>query len=194
MEEKWSFKRELWRKTVHLCSIFVVFLYFVMRDLYSREIALLSLLFVLLLFMIYEFMRLKIKLKLPFSDLARLKEKNKINAGIYEISGILISFAVFEENIALSASLMVIVGDVVVGLLRHRKNIKKSWNRRLYKSAMFIEFLVNFVLAFLVLQTFLVSFVMALVAVGAEAMFDSEDNLAIPLFAGFAGQMILWVI
>ncbi len=194
MEEKWSFRRELWRKTIHISSIFVVILYFIMKDYYSKEVGLLFLLFMLILFMVYEFMRLKIKLKLPFSDLARFKEKNKVTAGIYLICGIIISFAVLDEKIALASVLMVIIGDVVVGLLRHRKNIKRSWNRRLYKSAMFVEFFVNFLLAWFILYNFWISFVMALVAVSAEAMFDSEDNLVIPLFAGFVGQMLLWVI
>ena len=194
MEENWSFRRELLRKAIHISSIFIVILYFIMKDYYSKDIGLLSLLFILILFMLYEFMRLKIKLKLPFSDLTRLKEKNKVTSGIYLISGIIISFSVLDEKIALACVLMVIFGDVVVGLMRHKKNITRAWNKRLYKSAMVVEFFVNFLLAWFVLYNFWISFVMALVAVGTEAMFDSEDNLAIPLFAGFVGQMLLWVI
>src|SRR3989338_6649938 len=101
MEENWSFRRELLRKAIHISSIFIVILYFIMKDYYSKDIGLLSLLFILILFMLYEFMRLKIKLKLPFSDLTRLKEKNKVTSGIYLISGIIISFSVLDEKILL---------------------------------------------------------------------------------------------
>lgn len=195
MEVKWSFRREILRKALHMSSIFVIILYFILKELYSKEIALLTLLFILLLFMVYEIMRLKAKnIKLPFSDVARYKERSKFTAGIYVIVSILITFAVFDEKIALSACLMLIFGDVVVGLLRHKKNIKRSWNRRLYKSAMFVEFIFDFVLAMLVLNMFWVSFVMAGVAVASEAIFDAEDNLAIPIFSGFVGQMVLLVM
>lgn len=195
MQEKWSFRREILRKALHMSSIFVVLLYLILKEYYSKEIALLSLLFILLLFMIYEIIRLKVKnIRLPFSDVARYKEKSKFTSGIYVIASILICFAVFDEKIAISAILMLIFGDVVVGLLRHKKNIKKSWNRRIYKSAIFVEFLVDFGLAWFVLEMFWVSFFMAAVAVASEAIFDSEDNLAIPIFSGFVGQMILLVM
>ena len=191
---RWTRKSELGRKLIHLSSILLIFLYNIIDKYYDKTIALFSLTVVLIGALIYEYLRLRLKMKLPLSEFARFREKNKHTGLIYSVSGIVISFAVFDYNVALAAVLMGIFGDLVVGLLHGFRNDVFIGRKRRNASELIVEFIVNFTVGIIVLHNVFIVLMMAMVATAIEAMFENEDNLAIPLFSGFFGQILFWLI
>ena len=196
----WNLKNEIARKAVHLSAILLLLLYILIKDILvkdssGKEIGLFVLMTFLILALIYEYLRLNLKWKLPLSELTRLREKNKHTSSIYMLAGIILSLAVFDERVAYASVLMGIFGDFVVGILHGSRIVSFTYTkkkRRWYE--LLIEFIVNFVVGIVVLPNFIAVFFMAIVATIVELLFDSEDNLAIPVFSGFVGQLVLWIL
>ena len=196
-----SFKSEIGRKMLHLSALLLLALYLIVKNIllegkpYAKEAALFVLMLFLLGSLIYEYLRLNLKWKLPLSELTRLRERNKHTGMVYMISGMILSLAVFEENIAFAAILMAIFGDFVVGIMHGARVVgfySGQKKRKAYE--LLIEFIVNFIVGIVILHNFWVIFLMALTATVVEMLFDSEDNLAIPVFAGALGQVLYWLI
>lgn len=191
----WSFRNELARKMLHLSVILLLILYIIVKNSYGKEVGLFVLMTLLIIALIYEYLRLNLKLKLPLSELTRLREKNKHSGLIYMVSGLILSLAVFEEKIAYAAILMGIFGDFVVGLLHGARIVGFSYIKKRRKPyELFIEFVVNFIVGIVILPEFFVILFMAITATIVELMFDQEDNLAIPIFSGFVGQLLSLII
>ena len=64
-EVKWNFKQELARKSVHIFAISILFVYFIVSDLFSKSIALLILASILVLSLEFEYLRIEIGNKIP---------------------------------------------------------------------------------------------------------------------------------
>ena len=191
----YNFRTELARKALHISAIIILLLFIVIKKSYGKDIGLFVLMILLVISLIYEYLRLNLKLKLPLSELTRLREKNRHTGLIYMIAGILLSLAVFDEKVAYAAILMGIFGDFIVGLLHGARIIGFAYvkkKRKFYE--LVIEFMVNFIVGIVVLHNVFVIALMALTATIVELMFDQEDNLAIPVFSGFVGQLLLWII
>ncbi|MEK6973742.1 MAG: hypothetical protein AABW41_00640 [Nanoarchaeota archaeon] len=191
----YNFRTELARKALHISAIIILLLFIVIKKSYGKDIGLFVLMILLVISLIYEYLRLNLKLKLPLSELTRLREKNRHTGLIYMIAGILLSLAVFDEKVAYAAILMGIFGDFIVGLLHGARIIGFAYvkkKRKFYE--LVIEVMVNFIVGIVVLHNVFVIALMALTATIVELMFDQEDNLAIPVFSGFVGQLLLWII
>ena len=101
-----------------------------------------------------------------------------------------------QPNIALAAMLMTIFGDMaaaLIGIFFGKKNIHskttKTWE------GFFAELIVNILVVILLIDNFAIGLAMALTAAFVETFFDHvDDNLAVPVSAGFVGQIITKII
>ena len=126
----WGFFHEIGRKIIHITILIVLAAYFfIQRNLISagrsavlaKQLALLFLVALLIIFLILEYFRLELNWKMPFfSQFIRPKEQNKMYGVIDFLSATIISLAVFDPKIALAALLMTTFGDMVAALVGKR--------------------------------------------------------------------------
>lgn len=140
-----------------------------------------------------EYFRIIRKKKIPiFHIFFRNREKNKLAGYIYFIIGAIIVLAVFDFRIALVALLMTTFGDMAAALFG--MHFGKHWLKKIPNTAwegIIAEFVVNLIIGFILLNNFWVIISMALVATYVETVFThADDNLTIPFFAGFVGQIM----
>ena len=198
----WSFFHEIGRKIIHITILIVLAAYFIIQDsmvsagytaVLAKQVALLSLVALLIIFLILEYLRLELGWRMPFfSQFIRPKEQNRMYGVIYFLSATIISLAVFNKEIALAALLMTTFGDMVAALIG-----KKYGTTLIYRNKTWAGFLAemgtNLVVGFLVLDSIYVILGMAIVATVVETLVDElDDNLLIPILSGFAGQIIIF--
>lgn len=195
MEKRFAF--ELRRKAVHVFSLLYILIYLFFREYWGHSIALLALTFVLIFFFGMEYFRVKKRKKIPlFHIFWREKEKNRLGGQVYFLLGAIIAFAVFDFRIAIAALLMTTFGDMAAALIgipfgRHylKKEKDRAWE------GIIAQFVVDVVIGFLLLESWFVILGMALVATWVETKFAHvDDNLSIPVFAGFVGMVLKMII
>ncbi|MFW6450473.1 MAG: diacylglycerol/polyprenol kinase family protein [Nanoarchaeota archaeon] len=206
----WDFKRELARKVIHLLSIFILLIYFGVSLKFGENVALIALTFILILFIEVEYLRLEWVKNLPllkriWNYVLREKEKDKIGGDIFFLIGAILVLAVFDTKIAVTAILMTIFGDLSAALFGSRfghnyltRFPEKAWE------GIFAELIVNIIVGFVVLISLFemslfvalpVLFIMSVTATFVETIVTRiDDNLLIPLFSGFNGQVIFFLI
>jgi len=188
----WGLFHEIGRKIIHITILVVLAAYFIIQDKLGKQVALLFLVALLILFLVLEYFRIEIGWKMPFfAQFIRPKEQNKVYGVIYFLSAAIISLAVFDYKIALAALLMTTFGDMVAALVG-----KKYGTTLIYRNKTWAGFLAelgtNLIVGILILDNIYVILGMAFVATIVETMVDElDDNLLIPIFSGFAGQIIL---
>ena len=157
------------------------------------------------------------------NNFRREKELGRVGAEIYLILGVIISLAVYDTVIAVAAILMMVFGDLSAALVgrkygRHRPSVfggEKSLEGAL--ACLLVNLLTGFIYfggpaAILWQQDFalrtpgvtfsgpgfsccwLVPIMSAAAALSELALDRIDDNLSIPLIAGFAGQLTMTVI
>jgi dolichol kinase len=149
-----------------------------------------------LVLMEMEYIRLEVKPKLPnHLNIFREREKNNVTGSIFFIAATIITFAVFDYTIAILALMLTVFGDLASALVgikfgKHKIFHKKSFEGFLAGLAM------NLVVGLLILPSYPAIFIsMALVASIVELMTGKlDDNLTVPLFAGFTGQIIAYTL
>ena len=183
------------RKIFHIFTVIYIMLYYLLDKYFGQRDALFSLILILIFLAFLEFLQMKYRFRIPFfSQLYRENEKKTFSGSIYLLVGMIISFAVFDFPIAAAASLMMIFGDsasALVGRLgNHRMDhIKVSWE------GIIAEFAVDIAAGFIFLNNIPVILAMAFCATTVETLLVSvDDNLAVPLVAGFAGQSLLFLM
>ncbi len=183
------------RRLFHLLFGFTLIGVLFLTRIFPKQNVLFFLLFVLLLFFQIEFFRLELQRPIPFLHaLWREQEQKKVGSEIFFLIGGIFVIAFFDFSIALTALLMTTFGDLVSSIVGehfhyfHIKHSFKSWE------AACAEFLVDLVLGLLFLPG-IIAFVMAFTATAVEILSTQlDDNLLVPLFAGFNGQIILWLL
>ena len=198
----WGVFHEIGRKIIHITILVVLAAYFVIQKniinagytaTLAKQVALLFLVTLLIIFLILEYFRLELGWKMPFfSQFIRPKEQNKMYGVIYFLSATIISLAVFDSMVALAALLMTTFGDMTAALVG-----KKYGTTLIYRNKTWAGFLaelgINLIVGFLILDNIYVILGMAFVATIVETLVDElDDNLLIPIFSGFAGQIILF--
>jgi len=122
---------ELRRKAVHAAgSVIAIAYYFI-----DRETAIFGLAIINAILIIVEWQRLNGKMRLP-EILLRPHEKNQIGAYIYFQVAALISIIFFEKTIAITAILMLSLGDTASGLsgaLLNKGNVRYSRKKFMIK-------------------------------------------------------------
>jgi phytol kinase len=201
----WNFKRELARKFVHLLSIFILLIYFIASDAFNKRIAMVILVFVLTIFLELEYLRIELGGKIPilkniWKYVRRKKEENRLGGDVFFLLGAIIVLSVFEIKVAVAAILMTTFGDMAAALVGKRFGSHKFLKNKSLEGTT-AEFFIDIIIGFLVflwgniaipgLEPFAVILVMALTATFVETVASKiDDNLLIPVFAGFSGQIV----
>ncbi len=186
---------EIKRKLVHISSIFYIIIYCLIKEFFSQSAAILVLVFILICLSFLEFLKMKFNKKIPFfHHLYRENERNTISGSIYLILGVIIAFSAFEFNIAVTAILMMIFGDTasaIIGKFGSHKidHLRCSWE------GIVAELVVDLAVGFIFLNNIIVILFMAIIATIVETLLKPvDDNLAIPVVAGFAGQALMMIL
>ena len=198
----WGFFHEIGRKIIHITILIVLAAYFVIQDslvsagytaALAKQVALLFLVALLIIFLVLEYFRLELGWRMPFfSQFIRPKEQNRMYGVIYFLSATIISLAVFDYKIALAALLMTTFGDMVAALVGKKYGTTLIYRNKTW-AGFFGELITNLIVGFLILDKIYVILGMAFVATIVETLVDElDDNLLIPIFSGFAGQIILF--
>ena len=109
----WSLRHELGRKSIHLSILLVIFGYFYVWEQTTQQIALLSLVGVLIVFLVMEFLRLELNLAIPILEsIIRPKEQRRMYGAINFLLATIICLAIFDFRIGLAALLMTTFGDM----------------------------------------------------------------------------------
>jgi len=204
----WNLAKELWRKSIHLAILVVLILYHLILQRFDKQMALLMLTAFLILLLVLEYVRLELGKKMPLLSLfIRSKESYRMYGAVYFMIASIITLAVFDFRIALAALLMATFGDIAAALIG-----KKYGTTLIYRSKTWAGciagFVVNSLVGFIVLTNaydilirtsitatnaynIYIILGMAVTATLVETLADElDDNLLIPIFAGFAGQVI----
>lgn len=189
-DQKSVILKEFFRKSVHIMSLSIVFIYYYMGKEFTLNFLTLVLCFVLLI----DFFRVEKELKIPIVwKLYRSKEKDKLSGTSYFLIGSIIAISIFSKEVASAAILMTTFGDSAAALVGI--SYGKRWIKNLPDRAwegVISEFFVNLVIGYLFLSNWIVALTMALVATIIETLiYKLDDNLIIPLFSGLAGQLVL---
>ena len=206
----WKFKNELARKFVHLLSLFIIFIYFLAADFFSEKIALIILVLILMVFIEFEYFRIEWGSKIPIMNkiwayLRRTKEKDKLGGDVFFLIGAILVLAVFNVHVAIAAILMTTFGDMAAALIgkkfgKHKLLTTKSWEGSIAELIVntiigIIIFIIYPGLSLLAWQQWIIILIMAITATFVETIVKKlDDNLLIPIFAGFNGQIALLIL
>ena len=189
----WGLFHEIGRKIIHITILVVLIIYNFIQNSYGKQLALLFLVALLIIFLVLEYLRLELGWKMPFfSQFIRPKEQNRMYGVIYFLSATIISLAVFDYKIALTALLMTTFGDMVAALVGKRYGTTLIYRNKTW-AGFLAELATNVIVGFLVLDNIFIIIGMSFVATIVETLVDElDDNLLIPILSGFIGQIILF--
>jgi len=195
----WGIKKELKRKAIHLLAISFIIIFILIFSTFGKTIALLVLVFLLIIFLELDYVRVELRKKIPLiSGLWRLKEKDRPGGQVFFLIGSIISLAVFDFDIALTAILMTVFGDMAAALIG--KKFGRTWlTKKKALEGILAEFIVDLLIVFVIIGysswNWVIMLVMALTATTVETLVEKlDDNLIIPLFSGFNGQVIRYIL
>ncbi len=192
---KISLKKEILRKLFHLLELPVLLLYTYVRYIWDERVAILALTAMFLILLEIEYIRLEVKPKIPrILDLFRPRERNNVTGTVFFISATIIVFGAFDYQIAMLALLMTVFGDLMSALVGIRFGKHKLFKRKTAEGFL-AGLAINLLIGYLFLPAFPIIFVpMAFVAAFVELMTNKiDDNITVPLFSGFTGQMIVYL-
>jgi dolichol kinase len=184
---------ELKRKAVHLTSIIIVLVYLA----FGQQAILLLLTVYLIAILEIEYFRIEWGKKLPLvHSLLREKETGRLGGHTFFTMGCIIAISVFPEEIASAAILMTTFGDASAAIFG--KAFGRTWIPGLTDRAVegcAAEFIVDVVIGAIFLSNWFVVLVMAGTATVVETLANKmDDNLLIPLFSGFNGNLVLLIL
>lgn len=193
MAKSTKIQREFFRKLFHLFGLLLVFGYSVINVFFGKQIALISLTGLLLVFMEIEYARLEHSVSLPmgFDLLLRKHERDRVNGAIWLTAACIISFAVFDYNIAFLSFFFVIFGDTFASLVGMKFGKKKLYRKKSWMG-FFGGLSANLICGlFIMPHQPLIYVPMALTASLVEVFTSKlDDNFTVPLFAGFVGFLM----
>lgn len=188
-----EFVLEILRKSVHLVSILIVLIY----EFYGKE----SILWVLMLFLVtvlvLDYFRIEHGIRIPFFHIMyRKSESDRFGGHIFFALGAISVISLCSREIAYSAILMATFGDLTAALVGKFYGKRRVF-QKIFKNDKSIEgsaseFLIDFFIGLLILGNPIVSLVMVFLATLTETAVNKiDDNLIVPVFAGFFGQITL---
>lgn len=194
-----SLSRELLRKLFHLLELVIIAGYTFLHFSFSPRIGELALTGLLLILLEIEYFRVDYQTKLGsqltnfFSKyLLRKRERNNVTSSIFFVISTIIAFSAFSYSIALLALLLTVFGDLVAAIMGKAFGIKKIFRNKSYVgtlSGLFVNILVGIILLPNLPEIFLpMAFTASIVETLTQKL---DDNLTVPLFAGFVGEIIL---
>lgn len=189
---------ELRRKAVHTIGLIYLLGYWIVLKLFnSSRIATLFLFSILVLFITIDFFRVIKRRKIPvFHTLFRAREENSLGGQVYYILGMILALALFDFQIAFAVILMTVLGDMAAALFGIA--FGKHWIKGVEDTAwegVIAELVFDLIIGFIIIGNWVIVIPMALIATIVETIFPHvDDNLAIPVFSGFVGQMLKMII
>lgn len=192
---RWSILEEVKGKLLHMAIILLVTLHLLLKNGVSQQVSLIVLVFILLLLMTAEYIRLEMNIEVPIiKQILRTKEERKMHGAIYFLTATIISLAVFDFKIAIAALLMTVFGSIAATIATNKFGKTLIFKNKTINGAI-TEGIVNIILGLLILPNVYLILAMALTATLVETVLSElDDSLFIPLFAGFVGQLIFFLI
>ncbi|HOW13220.1 SEC59/DGK1/VTE5 family protein [Methanosarcina sp.] len=188
-----EFVFELMRKSVHLVSIFIVLIY----EFFGKDAILWVLMLFLVTVLILEYFRLEKGMKIPFFYMMyREHEADRLGGHIYFALGSIAVISLFNKEIAYAAVLMTTFGDMAAALIGKFYGKRRIF-REVFKNDKSLEgsaseFITDLVVGLVITGNPIVSLVMAFSATLTETAVNKiDDNLVVPIFSGFFGQITL---
>ncbi len=190
-----AFLNEIKRKAIHVAILLIIILYAILEKSVSKQISLFTLVFILLFLLVAEFIRLELNIEVPIiRQILRAKEERKMHGAIYFLSATIICLAVFDFKIALAALLMTVFGDMFAALVGQIFGKTLIFRNKTLSGGL-TELVVNLIVGFIVLNNIYIIIAMAFTATIVETFVSElDDNLFVPLFAGFVGQLLFFLI
>jgi dolichol kinase len=194
-----TLKKEILRKLIHLIEVPIIVGYTIIHFYFSPKIGVLSLTGLLLLLLEIEYFRIDYETRLGaqitefFSKfILRKHERNNIVGAIFFVVATIIAFSVFDYPIALLALLLTVFGDLAAAIMGIAFGSKKIFRNKSYIGT-FSGLIVNILIGLIIIPTYPQVFLpMAFTASIVETLTQKlDDNLTVPLFAGFIGQVII---
>jgi len=196
MKKRKKFLKEFLRKLIHLSGILTILLYTVLNEHFSHRIAIMGLTVLLIVLLEIEYLRIEHQVRITgaISGLFRKHEKNQLNGAVYMAISCIIVFSAFDYKIAGLAVSMAVFGDffaAMVGIFGKKK---------LFRKKTFIGttagLLANLTVGYIVLSDYpLIYISMAVTATVIELFTNKlDDNLTVPVTAGFIGQVLVYIV
>ena len=194
----WNFWNEIKRKLFHLLILLVIVGFVIIKNFFGQQMAFLFLVGLFIIFLIAEYCRLELDIRMPlFDSIIRPKERERYYGVIYFLSGTIICLAAFDFKIALAALLMTTFGDMTAALIGKRYGRTTLFRNKTLTGSL-AGLTANLIVGFIVLlnsYNVYIIIAMAFIAAIVEVVVDElDDNLLIPLFAGFAGQILYFLL
>ncbi|MFB6225106.1 MAG: hypothetical protein ABEI13_01475 [Candidatus Paceibacteria bacterium] len=185
-------KQILIRKLLHLSMLVPLAGYWYVYTYISTEAAIYVLLGVLLVGLGYEFIRLETPIQLPFSTYTKQRETKYHVDGINLLLSIILLHAIFNPLVALSVSLVSILGDVVSALGRLYGRLSLGPHVFQHTEGVILAFLVDFLIFFFILGPVWFIGILAAIAVIIENILTTfDDNLVVPIVVGVLAQLMI---
>lgn len=187
---------EFMRKSVHLVSIFIVLIY----EFFGKDAVLWVLMLFLVAVLFLEYFRLEKDMKIPFFyRMYREHEATRLGGHIYFALGSIAVISLFDKEIAYAAVLMTTFGDMAAALIGKfygkRRIFKEIFKNDKSLEGSVSEFIIDLFVGLVIIGDPIVSLVMAFIATLTETAVNKiDDNLIIPIFSGFFGQMTLLLL
>ena len=190
-----SFFQEVKRKALHVTILLIIILYAILEKSVSKQISLFTLVFILLFLLITEFIRLELNIEVPIiRQIIRAKEERRMHGAIYFLTATIICLAVFDFKIALAALLMTVFGDMFAALVGKRFGKTLIFKNKTLSGCL-VELVINLIVGLIILNNIYIIIAMAFTATLIETFISElDDNLFVPLFAGFVGQLLFFLI
>lgn len=195
-------KKELLRKLIHLFEFPIIAGYVFLHFYFSPKIGLLALTGYFLILLEIEYLRIDYRTKIGdfLADsflklILRKHERNNLTGAIFFVISAIIAFSVFDFEIALLALLFAIFGDLAASLMGIAYGKRKIFRNKSYIGS-FSCLIVNIAIGILLMPNEAMLFLpMAVIATMVETLTQKlDDNLTVPLFAGFTGQLIVYFL
>lgn len=196
-----ALKKELLRKLVHLMQLPIIIGYTFLHFYFSQRIGILALTALLLILLEIEYIRVdyqtwlgdRITQFLSRLFILRRHEKTNVTGAIFFIISAIIVFSAFDYQIALAALLLTVFGDFASALMGISFGETKIFRNKSYVGT-FSGLLVNIIIGWIILPAYPLIFLsMAFTASFVETLTQKlDDNLTVPLFSGFIGQLIIF--
>lgn len=188
-----EFFLEILRKSVHLVSVLIVLIY----EFFGKEAVLWVLMLFLVTVLVLDYFRIEHGIRIPFFHIMYRKvEADRLGGHIFFALGAISVIALFSREIAYAAILMATFGDLAAALIGKfygkRRVFQKIFKNNKSIEGSASEFIVDFLIGLLILGNPIVSLLMAFLATLTETAVNKiDDNLIVPVFAGFFGQITL---
>ncbi|MGL5830724.1 MAG: diacylglycerol/polyprenol kinase family protein [Candidatus Altimarinota bacterium] len=186
--------KELLRKMVHLLELPVLLVYTIIRYYYGPQFGILVLTALLIILLEIEYVRLEYKWKLPEEiNILRRHEKDNLAGNIFFIVATIICFAAFDYQIALLALLLTVFGDLMSALVGLKFGKTKIYRKKSLEGTI-AGMSTNLLVGYLLLPEQPEVFIPMAVTASLVEVFTGklDDNLTVPLAAGFIGQILIY--